>query len=109
MDELAVRIIEGSARMDSHDKEAQRFAVFAQPYRYDARLFRRAGPIGHGHTRCAIAKFDNNPIPRQCWIESPKVLAVAVDDWRTQNFVGFYARHPPDTLDVRKADTHIEM
>ena len=92
MDELAVRIVKGSAGMDSRDKEAQRFAVFAQPDRHDARLFRRVRPIGHGHARSAIPEFNQNSIPRQCGIESPKVLAAAVDDRRTQCFVGFDTR-----------------
>ena len=48
-------------------------------------------PIRHGHTRCAIPEFDHNSIPHHCGVESPKVLAVALDHSRMQSTIGFHA------------------
>ena len=91
IDELAVRIVKGPAGMDSRDEETQRFAVFSEPDRHHACFFGRDWPIGYRHARSAVPEFDQNPIFRQCGVESPKVLAVAVDDRRMQSFVGFHA------------------
>ncbi|MGA8631206.1 MAG: hypothetical protein WB573_12730 [Terracidiphilus sp.] len=64
MDEFAVRIIKCPARVDSRDKETQRFAVFSQPNRHHVRIFGRKCPIGHLHARSAVPEFDDDPIPR---------------------------------------------
>ena len=38
-----------------------------------------------------ISEFDHDSIPRQCGVESPKVLPVVVEDSRMQSAIGFHA------------------
>ena len=54
-------------------------------------FLRRQWPARDGQRRCALTQFHHEAIIRQCGVESPDTLAVAVDDCRMQVVVSFRA------------------
>ncbi len=89
--EFAIGVIERAPRVDSQHQERRRFAMLAQADWQNRGLLSRQWPARDGQRRCALTQFHQEAILRQCGVESPDVLAVAVDDGRMQVVVDFRA------------------